>query len=118
MLSGFLLRCGLSRLACTIPGLLLLNLFVSCAPSNNKASKPIERDGREVAFVTTPQVSVDRMLELCTPDKDDFVLDLGCGDGRILDYRVPKSTVAVGWGLYIDPKLIRLCKETAKRQGV
>lgn len=89
---------------------------IGCTPSND-FDKPIERDGREVAFITTPQVGVEKMLELCQPGKDDFVLDLGCGDGRIV-ITAAKKYGCRGLGFDIDPKLINLCRENAKRQGV
>ena len=97
--------------------MILMLFFVACSSSENDAYKPIERDGREVEFITTPQVAVDRMLEMCKPGKDDFVLDLGCGDGRIV-ITAAKKYGCRGLGYDIDPKLIQLCKETAKRQGV
>lgn len=38
----------------------------------------------DVIYVPTPQVVVDKMLELAQVTKDDLVYDLGCGDGRIV----------------------------------
>lgn len=100
---------------------LLLSVFclgqTSCGPRDDDAARPIERDGREVEFVTTPQIAVDKLLELCQPTPDDFVLDLGCGDGRIL-ITAAKKYGCRGLGFDIDPKLIQLCSETARRQGV
>jgi hypothetical protein len=53
-----------------------------------KADKPqaaTETDRRpDVVYVPTPQVVVDKMLELAKIGKDDLVYDLGCGDGRIV----------------------------------
>ena len=95
----------------------LLFGFTSCIQPDSDANKPVERDGREVEFVTTPQVAVDRMLELCEPTKEDFVLDLGCGDGRIV-ITAAKKYGCRGIGYDIDPKLIELCNEVAERQGV
>ncbi|MHC4153211.1 MAG: methyltransferase domain-containing protein [Planctomycetota bacterium] len=40
--------------------------------------------GPDVEFVPTPQDVVDKMLEMAKVTKDDFVYDLGCGDGRIV----------------------------------
>ena len=91
-------------------------ILTSCG-GPTELSKPIERDGREVAFVTTPQVGVDKMLELCKPTEDDFVLDLGCGDGRIV-ITAAKKYGCKGLGFDIDPKLIKICNEAAKREGV
>src|SRR5690606_26680947 len=37
----------------------------------------------DVPYVPTPQQVVDRMLELAKVTKDDYLIDLGSGDGRI-----------------------------------
>src|SRR3989304_6219336 len=39
---------------------------------------------REVPYVATPQVRVEEMLRLANGGPQDFVLDLGSGDGRIV----------------------------------
>lgn len=92
-------------------------LVTACGPADNEANQPIKRDSREVTFVTTPQVAVDRMLEICQPTDQDYVLDLGCGDGRIV-ITAAKKFGCKGLGFDIDPKLIQLCRENAKREGV
>ena len=38
----------------------------------------------DVIFVPTPQVAVDKMLELAEVKKDDLLYDLGCGNGIIV----------------------------------
>ena len=38
----------------------------------------------DVIFVPTPQVAVDKMLELAEVTKDDLLYDLGCGNGIIV----------------------------------
>lgn len=91
-------------------------LLTSCV-QNDDAFKAINRDPREVPFVTTPQIAVNRMLALCRPSQEDIVLDLGCGDGRIV-ITAAKQFGCKGIGYDIDPKLIKLCKENAKRAGV
>lgn len=37
----------------------------------------------DVPYVATPQVVVDHMLELANVTKDNYLIDLGCGDGRL-----------------------------------
>lgn len=98
--------------------LLLVTVLISvgCSPASD-AGKPAERDPREVQFITTPQNVVERMLEICEPTEDDFVLDLGCGDGRII-ITAAKKYGCRGQGYDIDPKLIEICNRNAKLQGV
>ncbi len=41
-------------------------------------------EGKDVPFVPTPPEVVDAMLKLAEIKSSDFVIDLGCGDGRIV----------------------------------
>jgi ribosomal protein L11 methylase PrmA len=68
-------------------------------------------------FHATPEDVVDRMLALAQVTRDDTVLDLGCGDGRI-PIRAAQKHGAHGIGVDIDPALIELSKANAKKTGV
>ena len=71
----------------------------------------------EVPFVPTPFEVVDRMLEMAEVKKVDVVYDLGSGDGRIV-IRAAKKYGARGVGIEIDPELVRLSEDRAKKEGV
>ena len=49
-------------------------------------TKPFEpfsgQPGKDVVWVPTPQSVVDRMLDLAKVTPDDYLIDLGSGDGR------------------------------------
>ncbi len=68
-------------------------------------------------YVPTPMPVVERMLELAQVDKDDFLFDLGCGDGRIV-ITAAKKYGAHGVGIDIDPRRIEECQAAAKAAGV
>ncbi len=68
-------------------------------------------------FVSTPQEVVERMLALAGTRTDDFVMDLGSGDGRIV-IAAARQFGARGLGVDIDPKLVALSRENARRAGV
>ncbi|MBI2833951.1 MAG: class I SAM-dependent methyltransferase [Acidobacteria bacterium] len=68
-------------------------------------------------YVPTPQIVVDRMLELAQITKDDVVYDLGCGDGRIV-ITAAKKYGARGVGVDIDPERVAESEANAKRDGV
>jgi outer membrane protein assembly factor BamB/SAM-dependent methyltransferase len=71
-------------------------------PNPGPAPKPLT----DAAFVPTPLDVVDRMLDLAGTGKDDRVLDLGSGDGRIpLRAAVRHGCLAVG--VENDPELVR-----------
>src|SRR5689334_14996024 len=68
-------------------------------------------------YVPTPQDVVERMLALADVKKTDFVVDLGCGDGRI-PVTAAKKYGARGLGVDIDPQRIAEANASAKAAGV
>lgn len=70
----------------------------------------------DVPFVPTPQVVVDRMLELAGVGPGDYVIDLGSGDGRIVVSAAKRG--AVGHGVDLNPERIREARENAEKEGV
>jgi precorrin-6B methylase 2 len=71
----------------------------------------------DVRFLPTPQNVVDAMLEFVSVGPDDIVYDLGSGDGRIPITAAVKYG-ARGVGIEIDPALVRVSEENARRAGV
>ena len=67
-------------------------------------------------FPTTP-AAVDKMLALADVKGGDFVIDLGCGDGRI-NVMAARRTGARGLGVDFDPQRIVEAKENARQAGV
>jgi SAM-dependent methyltransferase len=87
--------------------------FGQAAPAAQK--KP---DAPQLApYVPTGHDVVDRMLSLASVTKDDYVVDLGCGDGRI-PIAAAKKYGARGLGVDIDPVRIAEAKANAKAAGV
>ena len=66
-------------------------------------------------YFPTPQATVQRMLELARVTADDFVIDLGSGDGRIV-IAAAKQYGARGLGIDIDAALVEKSIAEAKRQ--
>lgn len=71
----------------------------------------------EIPFVPTPIEVVDRMLALAEVSKDDVVVDLGSGDGRIV-IRAAKKFGARGVGYEIDLELVEAARKNAAEEGV
>lgn len=71
----------------------------------------------DVPYVPTPQIVVDKMLDMAQVGKDDMVYDLGCGDGRIV-ITAAKDRGARGVGIDLNPARIREAKENAAGAGV
>ena len=68
-------------------------------------------------FVPTPLVIVDKMLEMAKVGKNDFLFDLGCGDGRIV-ITAAKKYGTRGVGIDIDGQRIEESIAAAKKAGV
>ena len=75
----------------------------------------VERTGGP--YVPTPQVVVDAMLDLAKVGPRDFVVDLGSGDGRIVLTAAQRYS-ARGFGVDIDPELVQLSNDEAKKRGM
>jgi SAM-dependent methyltransferase len=74
-------------------------------------------DDGTTPFVVSPDAVVERMLHLAQPKSGERLVDLGSGDGRIV-IEAAKRFGARGLGVDIDPRLVRLATENAKRAGV
>jgi ribosomal protein L11 methylase PrmA len=68
-------------------------------------------------YVPTPHAVVETMFELAELSEDDLIIDLGCGDGRIV-VAAARDYGARGIGIDIDPELIEKAKRLAKSSGV
>jgi 2-polyprenyl-3-methyl-5-hydroxy-6-metoxy-1,4-benzoquinol methylase len=70
-----------------------------------------------VPYVPTSPETVAAMLKLAGVQKNDLVIDLGCGDGRIV-ITAAKEYGAHGIGVDIDPERIKEANENAQKEGV
>ena len=71
----------------------------------------------DVPYVPTPPVVVDTMLRLAGVGPEDYVIDLGSGDGRIV-IAAAKQRGARGFGVEIDGELVGIARREAQRAGV
>lgn len=74
-------------------------------------------EGKDVPYVPTAPEVVDAMLKLAEVKSGDFVIDLGCGDGRIV-VAAAKDFKARGRGVDFNPKRIAEAKANAREAGV
>lgn len=68
-------------------------------------------------YVPTAPSVVERMLEIARVGPDDYVIDLGSGDGRIVIVAAKKHG-ARGHGIEIDPQLVAQANANARAAGV
>jgi SAM-dependent methyltransferase len=73
-------------------------------------------DKKIVPFVPSPQIVVDKMIDLAGVKKGDVVYDLGSGDGRIVIAAAKRGAKAVGFE--IDPDLVAESRANIQKAGV
>ena len=76
----------------------------------------VQGERLDVVYVPTPRGTVERMLQVAEVGPQDFVIDLGSGDGRI-----PVAAGRLGaraLGVDLDPARIYDAEPNAKRAGV
>lgn len=71
----------------------------------------------DVPFVPTPHVVIDEMLRLAKVTPQDYVMDLGSGDGRVL-IRAARHFGARGMGVDLDGDLVAESTASAAEAGV
>ena len=84
------------------------------------ADKPFEpqvgQSGKDVVWVPTPQTLVDKMLDMAKVTPQDFVMDLGSGDGRTVITAAKRGARAMG--IEYNPDMVELSKRNAAAAGV
>ena len=84
------------------------------------AQKPFEpqvgQAGKDVVWVPTPQVLVDKMLDMAKVTPQDLVIDLGSGDGRTVITAAKRGAKAMG--IEYNPDMVELSQRNAKAAGV
>lgn len=102
---------------------LLLAAFSSAvlaqsAPATKE--KPFEptvgQDGKDVVWVPTSQALVNKMLDLAKLTPNDYLMDLGSGDGRTVITAAKRGARATG--VEYNPKMVELSKRNAQKEGV
>ena len=98
-------------------------LVVSLCAANAWAQatqKPFEpqsgQAGKDVVWVPTPQTLVDKMLDMAKVTPQDFVIDLGSGDGRTVITAAKRGARAMG--IEYNPDMVALSERDAKTAGV
>jgi hypothetical protein len=96
----------------TLQSITLIGIALASA-----ALAPAHAAEASVPYVPTPQAIVERMLEMGKVGAQDYVIDLGSGDGRIV-VTAAKKYGARGFGVDLNPTRISEANENARRAGV
>lgn len=84
---------------------------------NNKGFVPeVGQQGKDVVWVPTPQELVDTMLSIAKVTPDDYLIDLGSGDGRTVITAAKIGASALG--VEYNPDMVALSRRNAELAGV
>lgn len=72
--------------------------------------------GKDVVWVPTPQALVDKMLDMAKVTPQDYLIDLGSGDGRTVITAAKRGVRALG--IEYNPEMVELAKRNAAAEKV
>ncbi len=106
---------GLFKRLCLLTALSLSAAGIT-AQVNNNFQPEVGQEGKDVVWVPTPQELVDKMLELAKLTPQDYLIDLGSGDGRTVI--TAASLGAKALGVEFNPDMVNLSRKNAEEKGV
>src|SRR5258706_3463970 len=110
-----MMRKSLIAFASIMPRGLLFAVLALVLPVQAQTQAWAWDDGT-VPYVVTPMEIVERMLRMAEIGPGDSIIDLGSGDGRIVIEAAKRG--ARGIGVDLDPNLVKLATENARKAGV
>ena len=90
--------------------------FAQGAQAPSTFEPQVGQAGKDVVWVPTPQALVDKMLDLAEVTPEDFLIDLGSGDGRTVITAAKRGLRAQG--IEYNPDMVELARRNAAAEGV
>jgi hypothetical protein len=108
-------RVFLNKLAATLAAAVFV---ASPVYSQQKDYQPhVGQQGKDVVWVPTPDEVVERMLTMAQTKPEDYVIDLGAGDGKIA-IAAAKKFGARAVGIEYNPDMVKHANGRAQEAGV
>jgi hypothetical protein len=76
----------------------------------------VGQEGKDVVWVPTPDAMVDKMLDMAKVTPNDFLIDLGSGDGRTVIGAALRGARSLG--VEFNPDMVNLSRRNAERAKV
>jgi precorrin-6B methylase 2 len=86
------------------------------AQQQEKYQPTVGQQGKDVVWVPTNEGLVGKMLDLAQVTPNDYVIDLGSGDGRTVIAAAKRGARALG--IEYNPDMVELSKQNAAEAGV
>src|SRR5450759_1575257 len=99
-----------------LPTLVAASVFAQAQPAPKPFEPQVGQEGKDVIWVPTPQALVDKMLDMAKVTPNDYVIDLGSGDGRTVITAAKRGARALG--IEYNPDMVELSKNNAAKEGV
>ncbi len=97
--------------------LILWATMFLCWTANAQEYQPsVGQEGKDVIWVPTPDDLIEAMLNAAKVTPQDYVIDLGSGDGRIVIAAARRGARATGYEF--NPDMVALSKRNAEKAGV
>ena len=108
----------------TIAAVILFSGFAASAVAQTTQAPPaaepftptVGQAGKDVVWVPTPQALVEKMLDMAKVTPQDFVMDLGSGDGRNIIAAAKRGARATG--VEFNHDMVELSRRQAAEAGV
>jgi SAM-dependent methyltransferase len=91
-------------------------LFCAAAQAQNKDFTPsVGQEGKDVIWVPTPVALVQKMLDMAKATANDYVIDLGSGDGVTVINAAKRGIRALG--IEYNPDMVEHAKRNAQKES-
>jgi len=96
--------------------LVAASAFAQAQPATKPFEPQVGQQGKDVVWVPTADALVEKMLDLAKVTAEDFVMDLGSGDGRTVIAAAKRGAKALG--VEYNPDMVALSKRNAATAGM
>jgi SAM-dependent methyltransferase len=111
-----MLKTSLLRSSLFTAAIVLMAASPLAAQAQDEFVPQVGQAGKDVVWVPTPPELVEKMLDLAAVTPQDFVIDLGSGDGRNVIGAAKRGARALG--VEYNPNMVALSKKNASAAGV
>jgi Methyltransferase domain len=114
---GMVRRAGLTLGVCLLAASAYAQATTTQKPAQQKPFEPsVGQAGKDVVWVPTSQALVEKMLDMAKVTPQDYVMDLGSGDGRTVITAAKRGATAMG--IEYNPDMVELSKANAAKENI
>jgi len=96
--------------------LVATTVFAQAQPAQKPFEPQVGQEGKDVIWVPTPQALVEKMMDMAKVTANDYVIDLGSGDGRTVITAAKRGARALG--IEYNPDMVELSRLNAAKEGL